>query len=125
MLTMLTMLTLRCRVYGYGYGAYGIEEQAILLNMDAGLPIGTLWDNRKPEKIDADLRQAAEALKPYPAHRGWSWAANWWLEKHGAQAAQDSAEAAEYAVVVTTATRRHRSFRDRALRAPFEFAQAM
>jgi len=86
-----------------GYGAFGIEEQAILLNMDAGLPIGTLWDNRKPEKIDADLKQAAAALKPYPAQRGWSWAANWWLEKHGAQAAQDSAETAEYTAALKKA----------------------
>jgi outer membrane protein assembly factor BamB len=86
-----------------GYGAFGIEEQAILLNMDAGLPIGTLWDNRKPEKMDADLRQAAEALRPYPAQRGWSWAANWWLEKHGAQAAKDPAEAAAYTAALKKA----------------------
>jgi len=86
-----------------GYGAFGIEEQAILLNMDAGLPIGTLWDNRKPERIDADLKQATEALKPYPAFRGWNWAANWWLEKHGAQAAQDPAEAAAYSAALKKA----------------------
>src|SRR5208282_2819720 len=41
-------------------------------------------------------RQATEALKPYPAFRGWSWAANWWLEKHGAAAAKDAAEKSEY-----------------------------
>jgi outer membrane protein assembly factor BamB len=86
-----------------GYGAFGIEEQAILLNMDAGLPIGTLWDNRKPERMDADLKQAAEALKPYPAHRGWSWAANWWLEKHGVQAAEGAAEAAAYSAALKKA----------------------
>ena len=86
-----------------GYGAYGIEEQAILLNMDAGLPIGTLWDNRKPERMDADLKQATEALKPYPAFRGWSWAANWWLEKHNAQAAQNPAEAADFTAALKKA----------------------
>ena len=75
-----------------GYGAYGIEEQGILLYMDAGLPIGTLWDSRKPEQMDKDLVQATEDLLPYPAFRGWSWAANWWLEKHGAEAALDPAE---------------------------------
>lgn len=86
-----------------GYGAFGISEQAILLNMDAGLPIGTLWDNRKPERIDADLKAATEALKPYPAFRGWSWAANWWLEKHGAQAAKDAGEAADYTAALKKA----------------------
>lgn len=79
-----------------GYGARGIEEQGILLYMDAGLPIGTLWDNRKPGKMDADLRSATEKLAGYPAFRGWSWAANWWLEKHGAAAAKDASEKAEY-----------------------------
>ena len=32
----------------FGYGAFGIEEQGILLMMDAGLPVGTLFDSRKP-----------------------------------------------------------------------------
>lgn len=86
-----------------GYGAFGIEEQTIFLNMDAGLPIGTLWDNRKPERMDADLKLAAAALKPYPAHRGWSWAANWWLEKHNAQAAQDAAEATAFTAALKKA----------------------
>jgi hypothetical protein len=36
-----------------GYGAYGIEEQGILLYMDAGLPVGTLFDSRKPEQMES------------------------------------------------------------------------
>ena len=79
-----------------GYGAYGIEEQGILLYMDAGLPIGTLFDSRKPEQMDKDLQQASKLLLSYPAWRGWSWAANWWLEKSGAGAAQDASEKAAY-----------------------------
>jgi outer membrane protein assembly factor BamB len=79
-----------------GYGALGIEEQAILLYMDAGLPVGTLFDSRKPEQMEKDLQQAGKQLSPYPAYRGWSWAANWWLEKHGAGAAKDDAEKKEY-----------------------------
>jgi outer membrane protein assembly factor BamB len=87
-----------------GYGAHGIDEQAILLNMDAGLPIGTLYDNRKPEQIDAELKKATELLAPYPAFRGWSWAANWWLEKHGAQAARDPAETSAYTAALKMAS---------------------
>ncbi|HEV3386729.1 MAG TPA: hypothetical protein VG097_18075, partial [Gemmata sp.] len=79
-----------------GYGAYGIEEQGILLYMDAGLPVGTLFDSRKPEQMDKDLQQATRQLLPYPAFRGWSWAANWWLEKHGSSAARDAGEKAAY-----------------------------
>lgn len=79
-----------------GYGAFGIEEQGILLYMDAGLPVGTLFDSRKPEQMDKDLEQANKQLLTYPALRGWSWAANWWLEKHGASAAKDPSEKAAY-----------------------------
>jgi outer membrane protein assembly factor BamB len=79
-----------------GYGAFGIEEQGILLYMDAGLPVGTLFDSRKPEQMEKDLQQASKQLIPYPALRGWSWAANWWLEKHGAAAAKDAEEKAAY-----------------------------
>jgi len=79
-----------------GYGAFGIEEQGILLYMDAGLPIGTLYDSRKPEQMDQDLTTATRQMSPYPAFRGWSWAANWWLEKHGATAAKDDAEKSAY-----------------------------
>jgi hypothetical protein len=86
-----------------GYGALGIEEQAILLYMDAGLPVGTLFDHRKPEQMEKDLQQAGKQLSPYTAFRGWSWAANWWLEKHGATAAKDDAEKKEYEVALKKA----------------------
>src|SRR5690349_19911597 len=72
-----------------GYGAFGIEEQGILLMKDAGLPVGTLCVSRKPEQMVKDLTTATRGMAPYPAFRGWSWAANWWLEKHGATAAKD------------------------------------
>jgi len=61
------------------YGAHGIEQQGILLYMDAGLPIGTGFDKREPQKMVEDLKTATEALIDYPALRGWSWAANWWF----------------------------------------------
>lgn len=85
-----------------GYGARGIEEQAILLYMDAGLPVGTLFDARKPEQMEKDVRQATRLLLAYPAFRGWSWAANWWLEKHGAAAAKDEAEKKAYEAALKT-----------------------
>lgn len=86
-----------------GYGATGIEEQGILLYMDAGLPLGTLFDTRKPEQMEKDLQSASRNMLPYPAFRGWSWAANWWLEKHGATAAETDAEKAEYTAALKAA----------------------
>lgn len=69
------------------YGAHGIESQAVLLSMDAGLPLGTGHDRRSPEQLAADVRRVTTAAREYPAFRGWSWAANWWLDKRGAAAA--------------------------------------
>jgi hypothetical protein len=42
-------------------------------------------------------------MVPYPAFRGWSWAANWWLEKHGAAAAKDETEKNEYSAALKKA----------------------
>ena len=69
------------------YGSFGIEEQAILLYMDAGLPLGTGFDARKPEQFADAITKVTTGLDGYPAFRGWSWAANWWIGKLGAQAA--------------------------------------
>ncbi len=77
-------------------GAYGIQQQGILIGMDGGLPLGTLWDNRKPEVFAKVLEDVSRQLTAYPAFRGWSWAANWWLEKHGAAAAASPEETAAY-----------------------------
>ncbi|HEX2419704.1 MAG TPA: hypothetical protein VHJ83_16515, partial [Micromonosporaceae bacterium] len=86
-----------------GYGAYGISEQPILLYMDAGLPLGLPYDTRTPEQMAADLRAVTERLLPYPAFRGWSWAANWWLQRTGADAAIDPAEREAYLAALATA----------------------
>jgi outer membrane protein assembly factor BamB len=86
-----------------GYGAAGIEEHGILLYMDAGLPLGTMYDRRTPGQMEADLTRATEALKPYAAFRGWSWAANWWCEKEGANAAKDDTEKAAYTAALKRA----------------------
>ena len=69
------------------YGANGIEQRAILLSMDAGLPVGTGFDRRTPAEFARDITRVTTALKSYPAFRGWSWAANWWINPHGAAAA--------------------------------------
>ncbi|ADD44459.1 hypothetical protein [Stackebrandtia nassauensis] len=79
-----------------GYGAYGIEEQSILLTMDAGLPLGTFGDTRTPAEMLLDIEDVVNKLRDYPAFRGWSWAANWWLIKLGAAAAKDETERQEY-----------------------------
>lgn len=64
-----------------GYSATGIHEMAILMYMDAGLPLGTLWDGRKPEVLAEHLTRVTKALMNYPAFKGWSYTANWWQEK--------------------------------------------
>lgn len=79
-----------------GYGSRSMEEQGILLYMDAGLPLGKPYDTRTPEKMVADIKTVTGFLAAYPAFRGWSWAANWWLTKLGGDAAADETEKAAY-----------------------------
>ncbi len=63
-----------------GYSACGIRQMAILMGKDAGLPLGGPgFDSRTPEQDLKDLTATTEALKGYPAFRGWSWASNWWV----------------------------------------------
>jgi outer membrane protein assembly factor BamB len=79
-----------------GYSAQGIQEMAILMYMDAGLPLGAPgFDNRKPEELLRTIARVTEALKPFPAFRGWSWASNWWVfEGRGSKAARGAEEKA-------------------------------
>ncbi|MEV0383149.1 hypothetical protein [Nonomuraea sp. NPDC050643] len=79
-----------------GYGARGMREQAILLYMDAGLPLGAPYDTRTPEQMVADLQAVTRHLLDYPAFRGWSWAANWWYQRTGAEEATGPGERAAY-----------------------------
>ncbi|MGD0678874.1 MAG: hypothetical protein ABSC94_26005 [Polyangiaceae bacterium] len=78
------------------YGAFGIEERGILLANDAGLPLGTGFDGRTPEQMTSAIEHVTRSLAAYPAFRGWSWAANWWVEQRGADAALSAAERAGY-----------------------------
>jgi outer membrane protein assembly factor BamB len=79
------------------YSAAGIEQMAILMSMDAGLPLGTGFDRRTPQEFERDITRVTRALSPYPSFRGWSWAANWWVwEKRGAKAAKTPQEQAAY-----------------------------
>jgi outer membrane protein assembly factor BamB len=79
------------------YSARGIEQMAILMSMDAGLPLGTGFDRRTPEEFERDITRVTRALLPYPSFRGWSWAANWWVwENRGAKAAKTAQERAAY-----------------------------
>lgn len=85
-------------------GSVGQEQRGIFLIMDAGLPLGTGFDGRKEEQRERDLKEVHDALKPYPAFRGWSWAANWWLGKTEAAAAKDEAQKVEYQAALKAAT---------------------
>ena len=76
-----------------GYGATGASQMAILMNNDAGLPLdGPGFDGRKPDQIFSDLTTVTEALKPFPAFRGWSWASNWWVFGNRSSAAAKTPE---------------------------------
>ena len=80
-----------------GYGAIGAHEMAILMYMDAGLPMGTGFDKRTPEQFASDITKISEAFKNYPAFRGWSWAANsWFWSGFGADAAKTPEQKAAY-----------------------------
>lgn len=79
-----------------GYGAQGIEQRAILLYMDAGLPLGTGFDQRSPQQMEQDVAKVTQAFDDYPAFRGWSWAANWWIDKRGAAATENDQQRVDY-----------------------------
>lgn len=80
------------------YSARGIEQMAILMMNDAGLPLGGPgFDSRKPEQLLEALTRITTALKRYPAFRGWSWASNWWVfQDRGAEAGKTPGEKAAY-----------------------------
>ncbi|WP_329055193.1 PQQ-like beta-propeller repeat protein [Amycolatopsis sp. NBC_01488] len=84
-----------------GYGAYGLEEQPILLTMDALVPLGQndSSDHRTPDQANRAITLLSTWLKDYRGFRGWTWAANWWVAKQGTQAALPS-EAAAYAAAL-------------------------
>ena len=88
-----------------GYGAHGIRQMGILMMNDAGLPLGGAgFDNRKPEKVLADLTTVTTAVAPYPAFRGWSWSSNWWLyANRGADGAKTAEEKAAYTAALQQA----------------------
>jgi outer membrane protein assembly factor BamB len=80
------------------YSARGIEQMAILMMNDAGLPLGGPgFDSRKPEQVLEALTRTTTVLKQFPAFRGWSWASNWWVfQGRGAEAGSTPEEKAAY-----------------------------
>ncbi|HLY08588.1 MAG TPA: PQQ-binding-like beta-propeller repeat protein [Planctomycetota bacterium] len=80
------------------YSARGIQEMAILMYMDAGLPLGAPgFDNRKPDELIQAITRVTTALSPYPSFRGWSWASNWWVfEGRGSKAARGPEQKTAY-----------------------------
>jgi hypothetical protein len=88
------------------YSALGIEQMAILMLNDAGLPLGgSGFDNRKPEQLLEALEETTTALRKFPAFRGWSWASNWWVFKNrGAEAAKTPEEQAAYRAAAKVAS---------------------
>lgn len=70
-------------------GAFGIEEQAVLMHMDSMIPMlkdgesgpaGWLayYGVTNSQKI---VKTVSSALLPYTAFRGWTWAMNWWFDR--------------------------------------------
>ena len=86
-----------------GYSAQGIRQMAILMSNDAGLPVGTGYDARKPEQFAADITKVTQALMPYNSFRGWSWAANNWLFDTGKSAQGDADHQKAYAAALLAA----------------------
>jgi len=79
-----------------GYAADGQQQMAILMYNDAGLPMGTGFDGRKPEEFAKDIARVTDSLKSYASFRGWSWASNWWVGKVGADAATSKEQGEVY-----------------------------
>ncbi len=84
-------------------GAFGIEERGILLTMDTQLPLWAPDDAKTRDSIAAALHDVTTGLASYPAFRGWSWAANWWIRKTGADAASSPDEKAAYVAALKQA----------------------
>ena len=80
-----------------GYSAAGVQHMSIFLNNDAGVKLGTGFDNRSLEEMTADFTRANTVFAKYPAFRGWNWANMWWFfNSGGANAAQTPEERAAY-----------------------------
>ncbi|MEU6192886.1 PQQ-binding-like beta-propeller repeat protein [Streptomyces sp. NPDC047061] len=81
-----------------GYGAYGIEEQAVLLFNDAFLPLDwpKNFESRDLPTLVNDLTTTTDRLAAYAAFRGWTWAANWWNGPVGVAAAESETERTRY-----------------------------
>ncbi|MFK4066719.1 WD40 repeat domain-containing protein [Streptomyces sp. NPDC029674] len=81
-----------------GYGARGMEIQAVLYANDTYLPL--TWpknhETRKQPEVDRDLLNTTSSLHTYAAFRGWTWGANWWVPGIGAAAAQNEDERKRY-----------------------------
>ena len=86
------------------YSAFGMQQMAILMYMDAGLPIGTSFDARTEEQFLDAITRVTNALLPYPSFRGWNWNANWWLSKSGGNAANSPEEKTAYDQALKAAT---------------------
>jgi hypothetical protein len=86
------------------FSAKGIQQMSILLNNDAGMPLGRGFDNRTPDEMCASMRRVNDVALPYPAFRGWIWAANWFTFKgRGATAGRTDEEKEAYRVAMTNA----------------------
>ncbi|MFD0412346.1 WD40 repeat domain-containing protein [Streptomyces sp. NPDC127108] len=81
-----------------GYGARGMEEQAVLYANDTYLPL--TWpgnhEERKYPALESDLRSVTDSLHTYTAFRGWTWGANWWVPALGAAAAENEDQRKKY-----------------------------
>ncbi|MFE4962026.1 hypothetical protein [Streptomyces sp. NPDC056660] len=86
-----------------GYGAHGIEEQAVLHVNDTYLPLDWPgnYENRTLAKLKDDLTRVTRRLSGYAAFRGWTWGANWWNGPVGVADAQGAQETQEYTDAVT------------------------
>ena len=74
------------------YSASGTQEMPILMSNDAGLPLGTGFDSRKPEQLLQAIRDITGALGPYGVMRGWIWSSNWWIFDNNRASAAASPE---------------------------------
>ncbi|MEI6520309.1 MAG: WD40 repeat domain-containing protein [bacterium] len=79
-----------------GYSSLGITEMAEPLGMDAGLPLNTGYDARKPEDMCKNITITTQALKSFSSFRGWVLSMNWWNFGGLKDDAVDDAEAKAY-----------------------------
>jgi hypothetical protein len=62
------------------YGAYGMEQLAVMVWVDSMIPFGDpAYHAKAMDEFKAGIRSTMQQVRDYPAFRGWSWFQHLWI----------------------------------------------